>query len=144
LRKLAWLIIILAVLTPTIIACGLAYPPFGDGLRYVFVEIIGVGTANLLVGALTGLFLWGSMNGLQAAAVLVSVWIIGGVMWLVIKKYAWDKRPQILKKVSISSGTATVVREEPRDVIMTETASPTKTKPEELKKEEVAVTESTS
>ena len=98
-RKLVWFLIFLAILTPSLIACGLAYQPFGDGLHYVFVELIGTGTLNLLVGALTGLFAWGAVNGLQAAAVLFSVWIIGGVMWLSIKKFLWDRIPHVKKTV---------------------------------------------
>lgn len=49
------------------------------------------------MGALTGLFAWGAVNGLQAGAVLASIWIVGGVMWLCIKKFLWDRRPGIMK-----------------------------------------------
>lgn len=96
-RKLAWFIILLAILTPTIIACGLAYPPFGEGLHYVFINVLGEGTANLLLGAITGLFVWGAVNGLQAAAVFVGLLITGGVIWVCIKKFLWDRRPKIMK-----------------------------------------------
>ncbi len=96
-RKLAWFAIFLAILTPTIIAAGLAYPPFGESLHYLFVTVIGEGTANLLLGAITGLFLWGAVNGLQAAAVFVGLLITGGVIWVCIKKFLWDRRPRIMK-----------------------------------------------
>jgi hypothetical protein len=102
-RKVYWLLIFLIGFIPSLIAFGLAYQPLGDFLHYVFVQLIGEGSLNLLVGALTGLFLWGSINGLQAGAVLIGIWIIGGVMWLLIKKYAWDKRPSVMKKISLTS-----------------------------------------
>ena len=97
-RKLAWFVIGLAVLTPTIIAAGLAYAPFGDALHYFFITFIGEGGANLATQAVTGLFLWGSANGLQAAAVLIGIWISGGIMWVAVKKFLWDRRPSIIKK----------------------------------------------
>jgi predicted lipid-binding transport protein (Tim44 family) len=96
-RKLAWFIILLAILTPTIIACGLAIPSFGEGLHYVFVKVLGEGTANLLLGAISGLFLWGAANGLQAAAVFFGIMIFGGVTWICIKKFLWDRRPRLMK-----------------------------------------------
>ena len=96
-RKLAWFIIFLAILTPTIIAAGLAYPPFGENLHYLFVNVLGEGTANLLLGAITGLFLWGTVNGLQAAAVFAGLLITGGIIFVCIKKFLWDRRPSIMK-----------------------------------------------
>jgi hypothetical protein len=104
-------------------------------LHYAFVEVIGLGTLNLIVGALTGLFLWGSANGLQATAVLATLWIIGGVMWLVIKKYAWDRRPSIMK-----TAEAKIYQHEPVASIPQVTPEPVPQviKPEEPKQETAA------
>jgi predicted lipid-binding transport protein (Tim44 family) len=134
-RKLAWFIIILAILTPTIIACGLAIPTFGENLHYLFVKVLGEGTANLLLGAITGLFLWGTVNGLQAAAVFVGLLITGGVIWVCIKKFLWDRRPRLMKTAEQKIYQHTPIAALPQ--VTAEPVPQAITKPElEAKKEE--------
>ena len=60
-----------------------------------------------------------------------------------IKKFLWDRRPHIGAVKTALGVKSTAIREEPRDIIITESASPVKTKVEEEKKE-VAPVESTS
>lgn len=141
-RKLAWFLIILAILTPTIIAAGLAYPPFGEGLHYVFITVIGEGAANLATQAVIGLFVWGSVNGLQAAAVLIGIWIVGGVMWVAIKRFLWDRRPSIIKKAETKiyqhEPTPSLPQVSSEPVPQAISAPKLETKPEPVKEEVVA------
>jgi hypothetical protein len=125
-RKLAWFIIFLAILTPSLVALGLAVPAAGDAMHYFFVDLLGIGTMNVLVGAATAFLYWGSINGLQAAAVILSLWIFGGIVWVLVKKYLWDI-PHTVKQAISKTPISTAVREEPRDIVMAESPASTKT-----------------
>jgi hypothetical protein len=104
-----------------------------------------IGLANFFIGLGSGA--WQALIAIPAFGNYQFLWGIGtGVFVLaffvtLIKASHW-KRPKILSK--IASKQATTTREEPKDIIITESATPTKSKPEEPKKEEVSVTESTS
>jgi hypothetical protein len=96
-RRLGYFGIALIILIPSIIAAGLYWPdPVGNGLHLIFVKMIGEGGANLIVGLLTGLLLWGSLSGLNAGAVLIGTLIFGWILGITFKKL-WDRRPTIMK-----------------------------------------------
>jgi hypothetical protein len=133
-RKLAWFLIILFSSIPWIIALGLWIPPFGQLLHYIFVTIIGEGGANLIVGAFTGLFFWGSINGLQAGAVLCGIGLGSVLIWTLFLKIVWNKRPKIMK-----SAEAKIYQHAPAPTLpqVTPESVPQITKPEEEVKKEV-------
>lgn len=130
-RKLAWFLIILVAFGWALTIAGVLWSPVGDALHYLFIDLIGIGGANLIVGALTGLCLWGSVSGLQAIAVLAGTLIVGGVFWVCIKKFLWDRRPSILK-----SAESKIYQHEPAAALPQVTPEPV---PKQIEKKEEAV-----
>jgi hypothetical protein len=89
-RKLGWILIIIWSIILVTIIVGLAVPdPVGNGLHYIFIQFIPEGVTGLA----TGLLAWGATNGLQAAAVIISLLTFGGILWVGFKRFIWDRSP---------------------------------------------------
>ncbi|RLC88058.1 MAG: hypothetical protein DRJ03_04110 [Chloroflexi bacterium] len=96
-RKLAWFLIILAVLTPTIYALCLQYPDtVGATLHQIFLVTIPTAISSTL----TGLMAWGAASGWQAAAVVLAVFVIGNIFWIGFRRLIWKRTPAVTKTVT--------------------------------------------
>jgi hypothetical protein len=143
-RKLVVLgVIILAVIAIVAVSC-LIYPPLQSFLYDGAVNVAGPYLVGGITSGLTGLLSWGTTGLTTATIVILGIGIAFTIFWLAVKKYLWDKHlagktPTFL---TIGPKGTIVAREEPRDVIMSESPAPTKTK--SVAKEEAKESESTS
>jgi len=126
-RKLAWFVIaILLIVTIIAVTCAIV-PSVSAAVYNIGVNYIGLTIVKYATGAITGMMAWGATGLGPAAAVFFGIGIAFTVLWLVVlRKYVWTpikNAPAILK-----GSTPTLAKEEPRDIIMTENATPTKKK----------------
>jgi hypothetical protein len=141
-RKLGYVILfIIVALMVGIPVTMLANEGFKD---MVLNGLAGVnaGISNTVAGVIAGI----QANGIYQAYIgpYIVFWSIGiGIfLTLLFQKVLWPHRPSFAKGIVTQK---TVVREEPRDNIITaENPTSTKSKPEEPKKEEAIVTEPAS
>ena len=128
-KWLAIFIVALIILGMALTIVGLAVPSVGEGLHYLFIKVIGEGGATWFSGLVSGVLTWGASGGLLTAAAIflpplfVGIFIAGAVHKL------WQKRPSFLggQKTGQSLGfSTTVAKDEPRDIVTTETAAPLK------------------
>ena len=121
-----------------LIILGLA---IGCAVSYDFRDWV-VGGFLSLTGA-TGQYVLNWWSGVAANPFYqqwhMLIWFAGGVVGTVIfAKILWPRRPGVMKKVPALGTKSVAIREEPRDIVLSESATPTKTKPEEPAKKEVA------
>ncbi len=96
-RKLAWFLIMLAVLTPTVYALCLTYPDTLGAALYTFFLVT---IPNAISEALTGLMIWGAASAWQAATVVIAVFVVGNIFWMGFRKLIWKRTPTVTKTVT--------------------------------------------
>jgi hypothetical protein len=138
-RKWAILGLILLIIIVVIITLAATdFAGIGTSMHNIAQDSIATPFCNLVVNSWTNI---GSMGFLYVTIAGLTISIVGGLFWvLVVYGLFWKKGIQ--GKILHKAEAPATVREEPRDIIMAENPTPTKTK-EEPKKEEVTV-ESTS
>jgi len=130
-RKLAWFVIIVLIVSLAIAIGCLLSPTFSAGMYNIGVNTIGLGLVKIITGLMTGMMAWGSINLAQATAVALG-WGIGfTILWLlVLRKYIWNP---LRNAPSAIKGTTVTLRGGPEPELP---QSIEQAKPVEVKKEE--------
>ena len=136
-RAIAFFIIAMFIMFVGIVIYAWVNPDFkatiDTGLRGLGGEIY-----LRLQGGWLNLMSMASTNGTTFLAYTLGILVVGGVTWVGFKTFLWDKRPTWMG--NSASAKLPVIREEPRDIIITQSPVPTT----QQKEKEVTATESAS
>ena len=141
-RKLGWVVIIgiIVALAWAVLALNTTTgPTVGPATKGFFVDFLGVNFVNGVTHGTNAIMTFGTVGFPQAIAVLLGTGVFFLVVGVFFTRFVWDKPATVLFKTT-PKVVASTIREEPRDIIITQSPVPTT----QQKEKEVTATESSS